>query len=240
MNLFKKLFALQLRSKKNIILQNPLVNSDCSELEVNNWVISDFIVNHLVPIVGVHPFPLSELQLMVASVCRFQPTHIFEWGTHIGKSARIFYETIKRFRIMAEIHSIDLPDEVDHVEHPKSDRGIMVKGIKEVKLYQGNGIEKSFEIYQKISGNKNVLFFLDGDHSYESVSRELEFIIKNIPEANILIHDTFYQSSESGYNIGPYKAIQDILAIFPNNYSIISTQTGLPGMTLLYKIFNSG
>ena len=60
------------------------------EFEVNNWIISEFIVEKLVPVVGVHPFPLDELSLMTAAVCRFQPELIFEWGTNIGKSARIF------------------------------------------------------------------------------------------------------------------------------------------------------
>ena len=164
---------------------------NCTEFEVNNWIISDFVVHHLLPIVGFHPFPLSELQLMVASVCRLRPTHIFEWGTHLGKSARIFYEKVKAFKISAEIHSIDLPDNIDHTEHPKSDRGRMVKEIKEVQLYTGDGLEKSFDLYQKLKGNINVLFYLDGDHKYESVYRELTFITEKIPKANILLHDTF-------------------------------------------------
>ena len=45
-----------------------------------------------------------------------------------------------------------------------------------------------------------------------------------------------YQSSESGYNIGPYNALQEILTAYPDKYSTISVQTGLPGMSLLYNI----
>lgn len=234
MNILGRLSALVARQPRDN-LQEAVINPGCTEFEVNNWIISDFIVNHLVPVVGVHPFPLSELQLMASAVCRLRPDHIFEWGTNIGKSARIFYETVRSFRIPTCIHSIDLPDDVEHAEHPKSDRGKMVRDIKEVNLYTGNGIERSFEIYQKISGNKNVLFFLDGDHSYKSVHYELGFITEKIPEADILLHDTFYQSPGSGYNIGPYKAMQDILRIYPDRFSVLSTQTGLPGMTLLYN-----
>src|SRR5207245_8967376 len=67
-------------------IQDPAVNVNCSEFEVNNWIISEFIFQKLVPIVGVTPYPINELALMVSAVCRLKPTHIFEWGTHIGKS----------------------------------------------------------------------------------------------------------------------------------------------------------
>jgi hypothetical protein len=85
--------------------ENPAKNVTCSEFEVDNWAISQFVVRRLVPVVGCHPFPLQELMLMVAAVCRFEPAEIFEWGTHIGKSARIFYECASHYRIEADIHS---------------------------------------------------------------------------------------------------------------------------------------
>jgi predicted O-methyltransferase YrrM len=101
------------------IYQNPAVNDYCSEFEVNNWIISDFVVSELTPIVGFHPFPLSELMLMTAATTKFKPTHIFEWGTHIGKSARVFYEISDKFKLKSKIYSIDLPDEKEHNEHPQ-------------------------------------------------------------------------------------------------------------------------
>lgn len=209
------------------------MNNDCSEFEVNNWVISEFILNKIISVVGIKPYSINELLLMVASVCRFRPSYIFEWGTHVGKSARIFYEITTYFNIKTIIHSIDLPDNITHIEHPKNQRGKLVKGFDRVILHQGDGLTTAMEICRKNSIKKSVLFFLDGDHSYQSVKRELAGIIKNLPEANILIHDTFYQSSKSGYNIGPFKAVNTILKLSPNNYKKISTKTGLPGMTLL-------
>jgi hypothetical protein len=100
------------------------------EFQVNNWDLSSFILRKIIPTVGLHPFPLNELSLITASVAWVNPTHIFEWGTHIGKSARIFYETCKFIGIKAEIHSIDLPDDIDHVEHPHNKRGKFVAGKK--------------------------------------------------------------------------------------------------------------
>lgn len=214
--------------------QSPAVNLDCKYFEVNNWLISDFILKKIIPLVGIHPYPLNELMLMVAAVCRIKPTHIFEWGTHFGKSARIFYETTKYFNISSEIHSIDLPDKVLHTEHPGVNRGELVKNIKQVSLYQGDGLTVALKLYQQLKPSVS-LFFLDGDHQYQSIERELTSIIKNITQAHILIHDTFNQSKKSGYNTGPHRAVKTFLTNVPKkHYQIISTTTGLPGMTFLY------
>ncbi len=209
-------------------------NLDSREFEVDNWQISEFIVKKLVSIVGIRPYPINELSLMVAAMCRFQPQYVFEWGTNIGSSCRIFYETAKKFDISTEIHSIDLPSGVQHAEHPGHQRGYLVKNLKNVHLHLGDGLDKSFEILRgiRLSGDTRLMFFLDGDHAYHSVRRELEAIIRNYPDAIILVHDTFYQSEESLYNTGPHRAINDIL---PNCYRRLSQDLGLPGMTLVYK-----
>ncbi len=220
---------------KRKVYADPALNVNASEFEVNNWVISEFVIDKLVPVVGVHPFPLNELILLSSAVCRFKPVMIFEWGTNIGKSARVFYETIKAFNISCQVHSIDLPDNVFHNEHPQNKRGILVKGIKEVTLHQGDGLNSSLDIYNKSKVNENVLFFIDGDHSYETVKNESSSILKHIPNAIVILHDTFFQSSEAGYNVGPNKAVKEIIREDNRNYNIISTNTGLPGMTLIYK-----
>lgn len=211
------------------------MNVNCSEFEVNNWTVSEFIVGTLVPIVDVHPFPLNELFLMVSAVCRLKPDHVFEWGTHLGKSARVFYETSKYFGLGIEVHSVDLPDEIGHQEHPGQQRGVLVKGLREVMLHQGDGLTVCLDIYNRIEKPNKTLVFIDGDHDYESVKRELTGVMKNMPDANILLHDTFFQSPESGYNIGPYQAIAEAMTAASGRYRILSTNMGLPGMTLLYQ-----
>jgi cephalosporin hydroxylase len=215
--------------------KDPVVNADCSEFEINNWVVSEFVVKKLVPVVGYHPFPLNELMLMASAVCRFRPKYIFEWGTHIGKSARIFYETSLAFGIDCMIHSIDLPDDVGHTEHPHEQRGMLVKDLKNVTLHQGDGLNKAIEIYKSIGDHVTVLFFVDGDHSYDSVRRELSAILSEVRNPAVLLHDTFYQSEKSKYNIGPYCAINDVLKKEKEIFKQLSTATGLPGMTLIYK-----
>jgi hypothetical protein len=216
--------------------QDPAMNVHCGEFEVNNWLVSEFVLNTLVPIVGVHPFPLNELVLMVAAVCRLKPDRIYEWGTHLGKSARVFYETARHFGLDVEIHSVDLPDHVLHQEHPGHQRGMLVKGLQDVHLHQGDGLSVCLDIQAKAATPKHTLIFIDGDHSYASVRRELAGIMTGIPEAHILLHDTFFQSSESGYNVGPYRAIAEAITETDVRYRLLSTQTGLPGMTLLYQL----
>jgi cephalosporin hydroxylase len=213
----------------------PVVNAFCTEFEVDNWDLSKFVVNRLVPIVGYHPFPVNELLLMAGAVCRIKPTHLFEWGTHVGKSARIFYETSKWFEIKMEIHTIDLPVDSAHPEHPGKKRGKFIRGIKDVYVHEGDGLSVALEISSNLNNNAKILFFLDGDHSFESIERELTAIMQTHPSANILIHDTFYQSSESRYNVGPYEAINAVLAGTTHSYRSLTTNTGLPGMTLLYR-----
>jgi cephalosporin hydroxylase len=207
------------------------------EFETNGWDISSFILRKIVPIVGVRPFPLNELQLMVSAVAWSKPTHIFEWGTHVGKSARIFYETCIFLKNNAVIHSIDLPDDVAHTEHPHNSRGKLVRNKKNVILLQGDGVDTAIKIYQNLGPGAKPLFYLDGDHSYDTVVRELSSIIGKVHKPSIILHDTFYQTEESGYNTGPYRAINDVLLNFPDSkFKRIDTNTGLPGMTFLYAL----
>jgi len=208
-------------------------NKDCARFEVDGWALSEFVLTKIVPVAGVHPFPLQELMLMVSAVSRLRPPLIFEWGTNIGKSARIFYETCRHFRIPCQIHSVDLPDDEEHVEHPKEKRGYLVRGLSMVSLHQGDGLDVSLRLWQESGMPPSPLFFIDGDHSHESVSREITGIVHAIPQAALLLHDTFYQSSESGYNVGPYNAVVEAVSQGGGRYEVIHSGLSLPGMTLL-------
>lgn len=203
--------------------------------EIDNWVVSRFVLERLLPVVGFYPFPLNEQMLMTAAVCRTKPTHILEWGTNIGASARIFHEICRAFSVPAEIHSIDLPDHEHHEEHPGHQRGMLVRGIPEVRLHQGDGCDVALSILSKVAAPVRALFFLDGDHSYASVRRELKLIVDAVPQASILVHDTLYQEKSSGYNTGPWLAIRDVLLEAGASYERYDQNLGLPGMTLLWK-----
>jgi len=210
-------------------------NSGCSEFEIDGWATSAFIADVLLPLVGVHPFPLQELMLMTATINKFEPSLIFEWGTNVGKSARIFYEISHYFDIPVSIHSCDLPDDIDHTEHPHAQRGEMVRNLPGVTLHQGDGLTTSLGLWEKAGKPQNPLFFLDGDHSYASVKREINGILEAVPNSILLLHDTFLQSSGSRYNIGPRLAIEETLTAHPGGFHCIHSGLSLPGMTLMYS-----
>jgi len=130
--IIKKLSGSNVNEKQQL---DPCINNNCTELEVNHWIIDDFILKKIIPITGINPFPLCELSLLVTTIAVLKPTQIFEWGTNIGKSARIFHESCLEFNLQTVIHSIDLPDDVDHNEHPHNQRGLLVRDKKNVKLH---------------------------------------------------------------------------------------------------------
>ncbi len=90
------------------------------------------------------------------------------------------------------------------------------------------------EIINQKKTSGDILFFVDGDHSYESVKNELSTILKNWPDAKVLLHDTFYQSADAKYNVGPNKAVAEVLSGH-SSYKVVATNMGLPGMSLVYK-----
>ena len=212
---------------------DPVRNPAASEFEVDLWILSRFLLEKIVPVVGTHPYPLNELLLITAAACRLKPSVVFDWGTHIGASARIFYECRQAFKLDYEIHSIDLPPDATHVEHPGEEHGRLVKGLAGVYLHRGNGVEVALSQWQKLGRPERPLFFVDGDHAYESVRDELDRIFSTVPDASALAHDTFFQSDESNYNVGPARAIDEIIRKFPSRFHVIKSGLGLPGMTLL-------
>ena len=116
---------------------DPVRNSNASEFEVDLWTLSRFLLDRIVPAVGTHPYPLNELLLMTAAACRLKPSAVFDWGTHIGASARVFYECERAFRLGYEIHSIDLPADATHVEHPGQEHGRLVRGLERSSEHRG-------------------------------------------------------------------------------------------------------
>jgi len=231
-NYIKNVFKFKNQISSNIEISK---NVNSSELEIDKWKLSEFVSSKILPVVGYEPYPLDEIFLMCSAVLTLKPTHIFEWGTHLGRSARIFQETILHFNIPSEVHSFDLPDDISHVEHPGNKRAIFIKNMDSVSLYQEDGLVKSFEIFNSSTLiKKRAMFYLDGDHSFATVENELNTIMKNCEDPIFLLHDTFFQSSESNYNIGPYEALKAFILNNPS-YTLINTNFGLPGMSLVFK-----
>ncbi len=215
------------------IWPDPVRNPSASEFEVDLQVLSRFLLERVVPAVGTRTYPLNELMLMCAAACRLKPSVVYDWGTHIGASARIFHECEKAFKLGYEVHSIDLPPNAAHDEHPGWKHARLVRGLKKVHLHRGDGVKVALDHWQKLGRPARPLFFVDGDHAYESVRDELDQIFSTVPDASALAHDTFFQSAESNYNVGPSRAIDDIVEKFPLRFRVVKSGLGLPGMTLL-------
>lgn len=204
-------------------------------VQVNNYVVAKFIVDELNYIVGHWPYPPPELYLMVCAVCWIKPQLIIEWGTNVGNSARVFWTAATKFDIPCQIHSVDLPEDVSHSENIKMDRGVLVRGLPRVKLHIGDGLDIAMKIFREQPSGTRSLFFLDGDHSYQSVMRELEGISCIAPDAAMLIHDTH----PSWGNDGPHHAVQNFQRSNPGKYEAVRTELGLPGMTFMYPASHS-
>jgi predicted O-methyltransferase YrrM len=200
--------------------------------ESNKWILSEFVLHKLVPIVDVRPYPLDELLLMCSTLAYFKPDIVLEWGTHFGISARIFCEAAKYLQLGTKIHSIDLPPDSEHVEniHEASQRGKFVRGLP-VTLHLGDGLTVARQILQT-KEHRLPLFFVDGDHGFDSVRNELNDIKEMARRAVILAHDTFFQGAESGYNCGPFDAMSEFTK--RHQLPLQSTILGLPGMSVTY------
>lgn len=208
--------------------------SEGAKIECHTGELGQFVWRRIIPIVGTIPFPPHELMLMGAVMVWLRPKLVVEWGTNIGASARIFHELNVHYKIGAEIHSIDLPDSISHVEHPKGRRGILVRGLQ-VTLHQGDGPTVAASILKERKSVAHPLVFIDGDHSRESVLRDARMVMEVTPGAALLFHDTFYQPGAS-YNHGPYEAIKEVLVEIGESVQLVEAGLGCPGMTLVLPL----
>lgn len=195
-------------------------------IEVDKWAVSEYLPT-LVKVVGVRPYPLDELMLMAAAFEHHRPDVVIDIGTHFGKSARIWFELAKRFRVPASIHTIDICDP-SHPEYPGEKLGRYIRGLP-IEQHVDDGYTCACKIISS-TPRASFLVFLDGDHSYDTVRHELR-LGQTMTKGCLLIHDTFYQP-DSSYNHGPHLAIRDSLPNL-NVKQVIHLQTGLPGMSYL-------
>lgn len=196
-------------------------------LEIDKWAASDTVL-WLQRIVGKHPYPLDELLLMTAAFRYLQPAVVVEIGTHVGKSARIWWELSRMSGRRTEIHTIDLHDPA-HAEYPGKALGKMIKGLPVVQHY-GDGFAVADRLLPTLAGS-SCLLFLDGDHAYETVAKELTLVERHPHVIGVLVHDTFHQPG-SGYNHGPHDAVVEFVQSHAVR-EVVHAHLGLPGMTYI-------
>lgn len=181
-------------------------------------------VSAICTLLEIPGYPDEEIGLMVDTLEKFRPYWIFEWGTNRGSSARIFWEAARLIPLQVEIHTTELPNGIDYLEHPGDDSGLFVRGLERVTQHRGDGVETSLSLANLLPKRKT-LFFIDGDHSYEPVLSELYEVSETYPGACILLHDTGHSAS------GPRDALDTFLG--PHlRYDVTRAETPV-GMTRL-------
>lgn len=212
-------------------------------LAADQHQVSVAVATVLAPLLGVHPLPVAEQALMASAVCFLAPTVVFEWGTHLGVSARAWYEIRRHFGLHYDIHTYDLPPDVPHPEQPGAERGALLRGLPgQIELHTNDAVMHSTALWNSVykhAAHPLPLFFLDGDHGRDTVFRELTTIYRAVGcRAQFLVHDTLPRPHPaSDFADGPWRAVQDFIA-HHNGYRVYSAHAGLPGMTLLYSTDN--
>lgn len=182
-------------------------------------------VSAICTLLGIPGYPDAEIGLMVDTLEKFRPYWIFEWGTNRGSSARIFWEAARFIPLQVEIHTTELPDGIDYLEHPGEDCGLFVRGLERVTQHRGDGVETTLSL-ARLLPKRSTMFFIDGDHSAEVVQSELFEVGESYPGACILLHDTGHSVS------GPREALESFLACVPRQYEVTRVETPV-GMTRL-------
>lgn len=152
---------------------------------------------------GLPAYGDDEVRFVEEILRQLQPTHVFEWGTNVGASARLFYEAALEYQYPCEVHTVELPLALAHLDrdHPGEERyGQWIMDLP-IHTYRGDGLTVSLKLYRKLKPEW-ALFFIDGYHSKEQVLKELLGIFAAAPTAAILLHDTHQL-------VGPLKAIRE-------------------------------
>ena len=199
--------------------------------------LDNFVLEKILPKAGL-PYPLAEISLMSLVVDRVKPTHIFEWGTNVGSSAKIFHHITESLGMDIPIHTWDLPEDVSHGQHPGDNHGKLAKGLDRVHFHRDDGLRGALAQYQ-IEKKKNPkirpLFFVDGDHSYKSVIREITGLIPVQEEFHLLAHDTFVQKPDvKGQSRESWVGCPTALELAAQDYRWLNVGFGNPGMAYLW------
>ena len=132
----------------------------------------------------------QEVEFFGSVLERFRPTHVFEWGTNVGASARLFYEAALEFGYECEVHTVELPDSLSHLDrdHPGHRHGQWIEGLS-IHAHRGLGLTLSMQLWVDLRPDR-ALFFLDGNHTYAVVLEELQSLSNLRPQPVVMIHDT--------------------------------------------------
>lgn len=159
----------------------------------------------------------DEIRFIAETVGALRPTHIYEWGTNVGASARIFHEAAPK----ALVTTVEHPDDQTY-DHPGHRYGLWCEGFDRIEMLWGDGVTVALERFDAHDGPERALFFLDGDHSYWAVTRELDAIAQAAPRGVILCHDTSHEIEDTE------AAVEDFLDAYGHYDAIwLASQAGM-------------
>ena len=112
----------------------------------------------------------TDLQLLQELVYKLKPQFIIETGTYNGGSAIFFASLLKMFDIEGKVISVDNKLQ-KHIKHTVADHPLG----ESIILLEGNSVSAEMinNIKQIVGNEENVLVFLDSDHSYKHVLKEM-------------------------------------------------------------------
>jgi len=162
-------------------------------------VVTPEAVLRRVRALGLPAYGDEEVLLVAETVQRYRPTHVFEWGTNVGASARLFYEAAVVLGLTCEVHTVELPDDQAHLDrdHAGARTAALLEATPEVRQHRGDGVGVALRLCGELAPERP-LFFLDGCHRYECVSRELYAIAVAAPRSCVLVHDIFHPEERTG------------------------------------------
>jgi cephalosporin hydroxylase len=158
----------------------------------------------------------TDLIILQEIVCEQKPRFIIETGTAKGGSAIFFASLLKLLNIKGKIISIDkyLTEETKRLteSHPMG---------RDVILHKGDSISHQTirQIKQIVKDEKNIMVFLDSDHSYQHVLSELNHYQHFVPlDGYLCAFDTIMKDlydmpkGEKRWRTdNPHKAVMDFL-----------------------------
>lgn len=153
---------------------------------------------------GIPGYGADELDFIHGAVGDLMPDIVFDWGTNRGSSARILYESLRFHGLVdTHVHTIDLPRCLAAIDrdHARDETGEFVQDIGFVHCYEGDGVTIALTIWCELGKPTKPLFFIDGDHSYENVVRELRWLRRACPRATLLMHDTRFWPGDAANKV---------------------------------------
>lgn len=125
----------------------------------------------------------TDLIILQEIIFECKPKFIIETGTYQGGTAVYFASLLRLLNNNGKVISIDisLPAETRRQisRHPLG---------KDIILYEGDSASAAIEkkVRQELNDEKNILVFIDSDHGYEHVFKELQIYSKFVPVGGYL------------------------------------------------------